>query len=101
MESLNSNMKAVLITPFVSSLEFGWMAGGRGERWDTDVTVYNRLHKGFWVIKAAVYLEIQQCIQLVLNDGQSLNELLCVHGAHHTIGPKNHTIMHMQNSSSL
>lgn len=33
------------------------------------------------------YLEIQQSIQLVLNDGQRLNQFLCVHGAHHTVNP--------------
>lgn len=33
------------------------------------------------------YLEIQQSVQLVLNDGQCLNQLLRVHGAHHAIDP--------------
>lgn len=33
------------------------------------------------------YLEIQQSVQLVLNDGQRLNQLLRVHGAHHAIDP--------------
>lgn len=46
------------------------------------------------------YLEIQQSVQLVLDDGQRLDQLLCVHGAHHAVntdktGSKNahkHTI---------
>lgn len=33
------------------------------------------------------YLEIQQCVQLVLNSWQGLNQLLSVHSAHHSVGP--------------
>lgn len=35
----------------------------------------------------AAYLKVQQCIQLILNDRQSLDQLLNSHGAHHTIDP--------------
>lgn len=38
-------------------------------------------------IQHAEYLEIQQGIQLVLNDGQGLNQFLCVHGAHYAVNP--------------
>lgn len=38
-------------------------------------------------VHALPYLEIQQSVQLVLNDGQRLNQLLRVHGAHHAIDP--------------
>ena len=38
-------------------------------------------------LKRDVYLEIQERIQLVLNGRQSFNQLLCVHGAHHTLSP--------------
>lgn len=33
------------------------------------------------------YLEIQQRIQLVLDGWQGFNQLVSVHGAHHTVGP--------------
>lgn len=42
------------------------------------------------------YLEIQQSVQLVLNDGQRLNQLLRVHGAHHAIDPD-----HTENASVM
>lgn len=35
--------------------------------------------------KDTQYLEIQQSVQLVLDDGQRLDQLLCVHGAHHAV----------------
>lgn len=85
MESLNSSMKAVLITPLVSSLELGCRRCRSKNiliKWLSLLFLSTScLHK------YDIYLEIQQCIQLVLNGGQSLNQLLCVHGAHHTISP--------------
>lgn len=37
-------------------------------------------------VSGAVYLEVQQGIELVLDVGQSLDQLLRVHGAHHAVG---------------
>lgn len=86
MESLNSSMKAVLITPLVSSLEFG--CGPERSEWQTGSPRLNDPIKSLTWLVVRVYLEVQECIQLVLNDGQSLDQLLCVHGAHHTFGPE-------------
>lgn len=33
------------------------------------------------------HVEIQQHIHLVLDDGDGLEEFLCVHGSHHSIRP--------------
>ena len=68
-----------------------------------DVTATSR------VLWSGVYLEIQQCVQLVLNGGQSLNQLVRVHGAHHAFSPGDtqehmHTnthATHTQDSSDL
>lgn len=45
------------------------------------------------------YLKIQQSVQLVLNDGQRLNQLLCVHGTHHTVNPDRTGNKHAHNCS--
>lgn len=103
MESLNSNMKAVLITPLVSSLELGWRKERKSNERNRDwIEILHSFTCKSCVFNSDVYLEIQQCIQLVLNDGQSLNQLLRVHGAHYTFGPGNrqeymHTNTHATN----
>lgn len=51
--------------------------------------------------RCVFYLEIQQRIQLVLNNGQSLNQLLRVHGAHHTVSPINTQMQHAQDLTTL
>lgn len=94
MESLKSNMKAVLMIPLVSSLELGWRTEDRGQTGDEGkvrggehdpVTATVCLTPAL-VLLSHVYLEVQQGVQLVLNHRQGLNQLLCVHGAHHTVG---------------
>lgn len=49
----------------------------------------SRKHKHTRVCKYthtyAQYLEVKQCIQLVLNDWQGFDQLLCVHSAHDSI----------------
>lgn len=42
-------------------------------------------------IRHTQYLEIQQSIQLVLNNGQRLDQLLRAHGTHHSVNPKKTT----------
>lgn len=44
------------------------------------------------------YLEVQQSVQLVLNDGQSFNQLLRVHGAHDSVNTARHRQTNNQSS---
>lgn len=47
-----------------------------------DTQVYTHIHVG---TNANTHLKVEQSIQLVLNNGQSFDQLLCIHGAHHSI----------------
>lgn len=37
------------------------------------------------------HLKVEQSVQLVLNNGQSFDQLLCIHGAHHSINTAQRT----------
>lgn len=64
MESLNSNMKAVLITPLVSSLELGWRRKrSEGKNKQTNKRIFDMaVAVSHFLGVTSVYLEIQQRI---------------------------------------
>lgn len=109
MESLKRSMKAALMTPLVSSLALTW-----GEAFSrhiyltassflltqkkTTVIQLDISLGTIWTTRAAsfslckpqeasplTHIEIKERIHLVLNNGDRLEQLLCIHGPHHAI----------------
>lgn len=86
--SLNRSMKAALITPFVSSLALTWKRGGDVENNRFFfLKVSHRRTSWKAAERRGTHIEIQQHVHLILDDGDGLEELLRVHGSHHSVRP--------------
>lgn len=86
-------MKAALMTPLVSSLALTWgkavsqhiyLTASSGEK-QAETSWLCSSPQRCGTLHLKTHIEIKEGVHLVLNNGDRLEQLLCIHGPHHAV----------------